>query len=72
MFLKFIKYGHYNFNYKNTAIADLVGIKRSTNFIIALTGTETITNNFTKGFRQSLQKATGNDLTYLSAVLVRQ
>ena len=64
---KFIKYGHYNFNYNNTAIADLQKIKRTTNFIIELTDKETITNNFTKGFRQSLQNATGNDLTYLTA-----
>ena len=64
---KFIKYGHYNFNYNNTAIAFLQKIKTTTNFIIELTDKETIVNNFTGSFRQSLQKAKGNDLTYLTA-----
>jgi len=64
---KFIKYGHYNFNYNNTGVSDLPGIKRAANFIIELTDKETITNNFTKSFSQSLQKSTGNDLTCLSA-----
>lgn len=67
IFFKFIKYGHYNFNYNNNAMADLQQIKSATNFIIELTDRETITKNLTRGFRQSLQKATGNDLNYLTA-----
>lgn len=66
-FSKFIKYGDYNFNYSNNAIANIAGVKTATNFIIDLADKETITNNFTKTFMQSLHKALGNDPAYGSA-----
>ena len=66
-FFSFIKYGHYNFNYNNHAIADLPGVKTATNFIIHLTDKESIPNNFTIGFKQSLQNASENDLSYAVA-----
>ncbi len=66
-FFSFIKYGHYNFNYNNSIIADLPGVKIATNFIIELTDKESITNNFTKSFKQSLQHAFANDLSYVAA-----
>ena len=66
-FFSFIKYGHYNFNYSNNAIADLPGVKTATNFIIDLTDKESILNNFTKNFKQRLQNASANDLSYVAA-----
>lgn len=66
-FFTFIKYGHYNFNYNNNAIADLPGVKTATNFIIDLSDKESIVNNFTKSFKQSLQNASANNLSYIAA-----
>lgn len=67
MFFSFIKYGHYNFNYSNNAIANIPGVRTATNFIIDLTDKETIANNFTKSFTQSLQNASRYNLTYITA-----
>lgn len=63
-FLKFIKYGHYNFNFSNYAVAARAGVKITTNYIIELTGKEYISNIFTKSFKQSLQKASAYPHTY--------
>jgi hypothetical protein len=65
-FFIFIKYGHYNFNYSNNIIADLPGVKKAANFIINLTDKESILKNFTKSFKQSLQNASANDLSYVA------
>ena len=70
-FFGFIKYGHYNFNYNNHTIAGMSGVKTATNFIIDLIDKETIINNFTKGFKQSLQNALANDLSYSTATSVQ-
>ena len=63
-FLRFIKYGNYNFNYSNTAIYHLPGVKTATNFIIDIADKETINNNFTKSFLQSLNNSEQYDLSY--------
>lgn len=65
VFLNFIKYGHYNFNYANTGAAALTGIKKTTNFVIDLADKETVLKQFTKGFMQSLQNSAKYDLAYL-------
>lgn len=66
-FLNFIKYGYYNFNYNNYAVADISKVKTTTNFIIDLTDKESIAGNFTKSFKQSLHNAMGCGLTYAAA-----
>ncbi|HUS00453.1 MAG TPA: hypothetical protein VMY77_01930 [Chitinophagaceae bacterium] len=66
-FSSFIKYGHYNFNYNNHAISDRADVITATNFIIELTDKETVTNNFTKSCKQSLQNSAKHDMTYVSA-----
>ena len=70
-FLNFIKYGNYNFNYANNLVADMSGVKTASNFIIDLADKETVNNNFSKSFTQSLQKAKGNDLSYVIATPVQ-
>ena len=67
-FKSFIKYGHYNFNYANHEMDGLKGVKQRTNFIIDLIDKETITNNFSKGFKQSLKNTSQYDLTYTKGV----
>ncbi len=67
-FCKFIKYGHYNFNYSNNGIANIPGVKKVTNFIVDLMDKDTIAKNFTKGFMQSLQNASRKDLVYSTAI----
>ena len=64
-FLQFIQYGDYNFNYSNSPVADLKGVKTATNFIIDLADKETINNNFTKSFVQSLHNSSQHHLSYL-------
>ena len=66
-FFDFIKYGHYNFNYSNNAFADMPNVKTTTNFIIDLIDKETVNNNFSKSFTQSLHNASGFDLSYAIA-----
>lgn len=66
-FYSFIKYGHYNFNYVNKAIADVAGVKTAANFIIDLVDRETLENNFTKGFKQSLKNTEGYNFRYIIA-----
>lgn len=66
-FAGFIKYGHYNFNYYNKAIAGHPSVKATTNLIIDLADKETIASHFTKGFTQSLRNAHGYDLSYVPA-----
>lgn len=66
-FLNFIKYGYFNFNYSNSIMANMAGVKSTTNLIIDLRDKITSTNNFTKGFKQSLQNASGYDLSYTTA-----
>jgi hypothetical protein len=68
VFFSFIKYGDYNFNYSNKTILDPAAVKAATNFIIELTDKETIKDNFTKSFKQSLHNATKYDLAYVSAL----
>ena len=63
-FFSFIKYGHYNFNYSNNAIAESSGVKTATNFIVDLTGKD-IADNFTKSFKQSLQNSLKYHLEYI-------
>lgn len=66
-FCGFIKYGHYNFNYSNHAIADRAGIKTASNFIIELAGKEVVINNFRKSFKQSLQNSIKHEPAYIPA-----
>ncbi len=66
-FSRAIKYGHYSFNYNNASVAKLPGVITSTNFIVDLTNEETIRNNFTKSFMQSLRNTQEYDLTYIPA-----
>jgi hypothetical protein len=66
-FFKFIKYGHYNFNYSNVEIARFTGVRTTSNFIIDLNDKKIISNNYTKSFTQSLQNSKRHHLTYITA-----
>jgi hypothetical protein len=66
-FFSFIKFGHYNFNYANNVEAYFSGIKKTTNFIVDLINIETVNNNFSKSFKQSLQNSERHDISYMDA-----
>ena len=63
-FYSFVKYGHYNFNFANQPAALLPGATKKTNLILALDDKESVQNNFTKSFTQSLQRAAAHNMHY--------
>ncbi len=63
----FTKYGDYKFNYHNNVLSQTLKVNPQTNYIIELNDKESVKNNLSKSFLQSLHKAQSHPVSYTNA-----